>query len=104
MRESRATGSASRSGHDRVGVFGCGLLVPLRSELRRNRKRRPVSASLSDVTGGTLLELGAKCVIMLLILIPNLTFAELNQALGGERLRQILFEQRAGSQSGRRRD
>jgi hypothetical protein len=65
---------------------------------------RPVSASLSDVTGGTLLELGAKCVIMLLILIPNLTFAELNQALGGERLRQILFEQRAGSQSGRRRD
>ena len=37
---------------------------------------------------------------MLLILIPYLTFKELNQVLGEGRLRQILFENRAGLQSG----
>jgi hypothetical protein len=44
----------------------------------------------------------ANCVIMLLILIPYLAFRELDQVLGEGRLWQILFEYRAGTQSGRR--
>lgn len=57
---------------------------------------RPLSASLAEVAGGSLLQILASCLIMLLILIPYLTFVELNEVLGEGRLRQILFEQRAG--------
>jgi|SRR5208283_5177981 len=61
---------------------------------------RTVAASLAEVAGGTLPQTLASCLIMLLILIPYLTFKELNQVLGEGRLRQILFEQRTGRQGG----
>jgi hypothetical protein len=53
---------------------------------------RSISASLADVAGGTLLQIVATCFIMLLVLIPYLTFRELEEAIGEGKLRQILFE------------
>jgi hypothetical protein len=53
---------------------------------------RTIAASISEVAGGTLLQLLASCLIILLILIPYLTFQAINQVLGAGRLRQILFE------------
>jgi hypothetical protein len=63
---------------------------------------RTLAASLAEVAGGTLPQVLASCFIMLLILIPYLTFRELNEVLGEGKLRQILFEHRAGPQSRRR--
>jgi hypothetical protein len=63
---------------------------------------RTIGASLADVAGGTLPQIVASCVIMLLILIPFLIFRELNEVLGEGRLRQILLDYRIGSQSGSR--
>jgi hypothetical protein len=63
---------------------------------------RALAASLAEVAGGTLPQVLASCFIMLLILIPYLTFRELNEVLGEGKLRQILFEHRAGPQSRRR--
>ncbi len=61
---------------------------------------RTIAASLAEVGGGTLLQVLASCLIMLLILIPYLTFRELGAVLGEGRLRQILMEYRTGPQSG----
>ncbi len=63
---------------------------------------RPLLASLTEVAGSSLLQILASCLIMLLILIPYLTFRELDQVLGEGRLQQILFEHRAGTRSGGR--
>jgi len=52
---------------------------------------RPLAESVAAVTGGSLLQLLATCVIMLLILIPYFAFQELSVVLGENRLRQILF-------------
>jgi len=64
---------------------------------------RTIGASLADVAGGTLPQILAVCVIMLLILIPYLAFRELDEVLGEGRLRQILLDYRIGPQSGSRR-
>ncbi len=62
------------------------------------------SLSASSATfGGTLPQLLATCLVMLLILIPYLAFRELNEALGEGGLRKLLSEPRAGNQSDRRR-
>jgi hypothetical protein len=53
---------------------------------------RTLAASLAAVAGDTLPQILASCLIMLLILIPYLTFKELDQVLGEGRLQQILFE------------
>jgi hypothetical protein len=63
---------------------------------------RTVAASLSDFLGGSLLQVLATSVIMLLILIPYLTFKELSEALGEGRLRQILMERHTGRRHGSR--
>jgi hypothetical protein len=63
---------------------------------------RMIGASLTDVAGGTIPQLLATCLIMLLILIPYLAFRELNVVLGEGRLRQILLDYRTGYQSGSR--
>ncbi len=65
---------------------------------------RSFADSLTDIAGGTLLEIVASCVIMLLILIPYLTFRELNEVLGEGRLRQILLDYRTGTPSHVRRE
>jgi hypothetical protein len=61
---------------------------------------RTVAASLADFLGGSLLQVLATSAIMLLILIPYLTFKELGEALGEGRLRQILLERHAGPRHG----
>jgi hypothetical protein len=61
---------------------------------------RTVAASLAGFLGGSLLQVLAICVIMLLILIPYMAFKELDDALGQDRLRQLLFEARAGHRGG----
>ena len=58
-----------------------------------------IAASLADFAGGTLLQVLATCVLMLLILIPYLAFKELGEVLGEGRLRQILLDYRTGSPS-----
>jgi hypothetical protein len=54
-----------------------------------------LSASF-DTFGGTLSQLLATCLVMLVILIPYLAFRELNEALGEGGLRKLLLEPRAG--------
>jgi hypothetical protein len=63
---------------------------------------RTIGESLADVAGGTLPEIVASSVIMLLILIPYVTVRELNAVLGKGNLRQILLGYRSGYQSGSR--
>lgn len=63
---------------------------------------RTISESLADVAGGTLPEIVASSLIVLLILIPYLTFRELNAVLGEGKLRQILLGYRTGHRSGSR--
>jgi hypothetical protein len=58
---------------------------------------RSIVSSFADVAGSSLLQILATCLIMLLILIPYLTFRELDQVLGEGRLRQILFDYRVAS-------
>ena len=65
---------------------------------------RAIDASLAEVAGATLLQILASCLIMLLVLVPYLTFRELNEVLGEGRLRQLLFEKRAGPHSGGHRE
>lgn len=60
-----------------------------------------LSASFATF-GGTLPQLLATCLVMLLILIPYLAFQELNEALGEGGLRNLLLEPRAGNQSDHR--
>jgi hypothetical protein len=59
-----------------------------------------VAASLATFLGGSSLQILATCIIMLLILAPYFAFVEFREALGEARLRQLLFEPRAGSRSG----
>ncbi len=54
------------------------------------------AASLAAFAGGTLLQVLAVCLVMLLILIPYIAFRELNEALGEGKLLKILLEPRAG--------
>jgi hypothetical protein len=61
-----------------------------------------LSASFATF-GGTVPELLATCLVMLLILIPYLAFRELNEALGEGGLRKLLLEPRAERQSDRLR-
>lgn len=64
---------------------------------------RAVAASLSLFLGDMLLQTLATCAVMLLILIPYLAFRELEEVLGAARLREILFEPRAGLRAASRR-
>ena len=50
-----------------------------------------VLASVRDLWGGTLLQVFATALLMLLILIPYLAFRELARVLGPERLRAVLL-------------
>jgi hypothetical protein len=61
-----------------------------------------IAGSLADFAGGSLLQVLAICVLMLLILIPYLAFKELGEVLGEGRLRQILLDYRTGSPSSSR--
>jgi hypothetical protein len=61
---------------------------------------RTIAASLMELVDGKLPQICAASFIMLLILIPYLASRELNVVLGEGRLWQILFERRAGLQSG----
>ena len=61
---------------------------------------RTFAASFAEVAGGTLPQILVTCLIMLLILVPYLTFRELSEVLGEGRLRQILLDYRVGPQSG----
>jgi hypothetical protein len=65
---------------------------------------RTVAASLTEFLGGSILQITALCVVMLLILIPYLAFKEVGDALGEGRLRQLLFEPRVGRRAGGERD
>jgi hypothetical protein len=53
---------------------------------------RTVIESLQDLWGGTLLQVFALSLIMLLILIPYLAFREAARMVGPERLRTLLLE------------
>jgi len=64
---------------------------------------RTVAASLAGFLGGSLLQVIATCIIMLLILIPYLAFKEVSNALGEGKLQQLLFEPRVGSRGGSRK-
>jgi hypothetical protein len=57
---------------------------------------RSAVASLGEVAGDTWLQILANCLIMLLILVPYITFYEIREFLGEGRLRQMLFENHAG--------
>jgi hypothetical protein len=59
-----------------------------------------VAASLAAFLGGSLLQVLATCLIMLLILIPYFAYGELGEVLGEARLRQLLLEPRSGHRSG----
>ena len=58
---------------------------------------RTVLASVRDLWGGTLLQVFATSLLMLLILIPYLAFRELAGVIGPERLRAILLERDGAS-------
>jgi hypothetical protein len=62
-----------------------------------------ISASLATF-GGTVPELLATCLVMLLILIPYLASRELNEALGEGGLRKLLLESGAARQPDRSRE
>ncbi len=53
---------------------------------------RTVIASVRSLWGGTLLQVFATALLMLLILIPYLAFRELGRVIGPERLRALLLE------------
>lgn len=55
---------------------------------------RTILDSVAEIGGGTLPEILATSLLLLLILIPYSAFRELSEALGGDRLRQILLERR----------
>jgi hypothetical protein len=57
---------------------------------------RTITASLGEVAGDSLPQILATCFIMLLILIPYLSYRELGEVLGEGRLQQLLFESREG--------
>ena len=65
---------------------------------------RSISSSIAGFLGGSLLQVVAVSIIMLLILIPYLAFKELDDALGQDRLRQLLLQSRVGHRGGRHRD
>jgi hypothetical protein len=65
---------------------------------------RTVAASLDGFLGGTILQVIALCFVMLLILIPYLAFKEVSDAMGEGRLRQLLFEPRAGRRAASQQD
>ena len=55
-----------------------------------------VAESLSEFLGGSLLQVVALCLVMLLILIPYLAFKEVDEALGQGRIWQVMLEYRDG--------
>lgn len=63
-----------------------------------------VTASLSSFLGGSLLQIVASSVIMLLILIPYFAYGEIEIALGEARLRNILFAPRDQLSAGGREE
>ena len=63
---------------------------------------RPVGTSLLHVVGPTLLQGGAACLIMFLILLPYSAFTCLGDALGEEHITRLFFLERAAG--GRLRD
>lgn len=58
---------------------------------------RAIGESVAGVGGGTLLQLLATCLIMLLILIPYFAFRSLGEALGKGRLARMFFVDRSAS-------
>ena len=58
---------------------------------------RTVIASVQELWGGTLLQVFATALLMLLILIPYLAFKELARVIGPERWRAILLERDGAS-------
>lgn len=57
---------------------------------------RSIGASLAGLGGGTLWQLLATCLIMLLILVPYIAFREVSAALGEGGLLQLLLHHRDG--------
>ncbi len=58
---------------------------------------RPVAELVLAVGGGTLLQLIAACLLMLLILIPYFAFRSLAEALGESKLKRMFFVERTPS-------
>ncbi|MEO8715893.1 MAG: hypothetical protein ABI369_12850 [Acetobacteraceae bacterium] len=58
---------------------------------------RSIGASLADIGGGTLWQLLATSLIMLLILVPYVAFREISATLGHGGLWQLLLRDREGS-------
>lgn len=63
---------------------------------------RPVGESLTHIVGPTVLQGGAACLIMFLILLPYSAFTCLGDALGEEHVARLFFLERAAG--GRLRD
>jgi len=55
---------------------------------------RPLAASIADIGGGTLHQLIATAIIMLLILVPFFAFRSLADVIGGRVLFRLFFEPR----------
>jgi hypothetical protein len=54
----------------------------------------PLAASIADIGGGTLHQLIATAIIMLLILVPFFAFRSLADVIGGRVLFRLFFEPR----------
>jgi len=61
---------------------------------------RTIAETLASFMGGTLLQVIASSVIMVLVLIPYFVFEEFRASLGNERMRQLLLEPRPGRRTG----
>ena len=59
-----------------------------------------IAETLGSFLGGTGLQIIATSLIMLLILIPYFAFGEFTEALGAERVREIMLAPRAGRRAG----
>ncbi len=56
---------------------------------------RPLTEGLAE--RGTPMQMVASSIVMLLILVPYVAFEELDQAMGGGKLRRMFFERRDGA-------
>jgi hypothetical protein len=52
---------------------------------------RSIHASLSDVAGGTGLQILATCLLFFLILLPYFAYREISRSLGEGGLKRLLF-------------
>jgi hypothetical protein len=56
---------------------------------------RPVAQTLAEMDGGSLLHVVTNCFVLLLVIMPLVAVAEINQALGPGVLRNLLLSEKA---------